>query len=74
MKCRVVAIAVATAFFSMPLPAAPFAYISNQLDDSVSIIDTGQGKVVDTIRVAGKPAGVAVAPAGDKVYISTPEA
>ena len=61
-------------FFYSPLAAAPFAYITNQLDDSVSIIDTKQGKVVDTISVHGKPAGVAVAPAGDKVYISTPEA
>ncbi len=74
VKCQVVAIAVATTFFSYPLAAAPFAYITNQLDDSVSIIDTEQGKVVDTITVHGKPAGVAVSPAGDKVYISTPEA
>ena len=74
MKYHVVAIAVAATFFTTPLIAAPFAYISNQLSDSVSVIDTVQGKVVDTISVPGKPAGVAVSPAGDKVYISTPEA
>ena len=73
-KCHVVAMLIATTFFVGPLAAAPFAYISNQLGNSVSIIDTELGKVVDTISVQGKPAGVAVAPAGDKVYISTPEA
>ena len=60
VKCQVVAIAVATTFFTAPLAAAPFAYITNQLDDSVSVIDTEQGKVVDTIscaRQAGRRSG-----------------
>ena len=61
MKCQVVAVTVATTFFTASLAASPFAYITNQLDDSISIIDTEQGKVVDTISVPGKPAGVAVA-------------
>jgi len=40
----------------------------------VSVIDTATGSVIDTIAVAGKPAGVAVAPDGSKIYVSTPEA
>ncbi len=87
---KAVAIFIATAFLSTPLAAQPFAYkdvgkgrelgaasfayISNQLDDSVSVIDTATGSVVDTIAVPGKPAGIAVAPDGNKVYVSTPEA
>lgn len=74
VNSHIVALAFALFFIADPLGAAPFAYISNQLDDSISVIDSNQGKVVDTIRVSGKPAGVAVSPAGDKVYISTPEA
>jgi len=69
-----VAMAVATAFLSASVMAEPFAYISNQLADSVSIIDTKKGTVVDTIAVAGKPAGVAVAPDGNRIYVSAPEA
>ncbi|MGZ8911284.1 MAG: YncE family protein, partial [Methylococcaceae bacterium] len=71
---KAVAIFVATAFLSAPLAAQPTAYISNQLDDSVSVIDTATGSVVETIAVPGKPAGIAVAPDGNKVYVSTPEA
>ena len=40
----------------------------------MSVIDLADNKVVNTIAVSGKPAGVAVSPNGDKVYISTPEA
>ena len=58
------AVVLAAACFSSTLFAAPLAYISNQLSDSVSIIDTGVGEVVATIAVPGKPAGVAVAPDG----------
>lgn len=74
VKCQIAAITIATAFFTAPLTSTPYAYNSNQLDNSVSIIDAGQGKVVDTVKVQGKPAGIAVAPAGDKIYVSTPEA
>ena len=69
-----VATTLATAFLSVPLAAEPFAYISNQLGDSVSVIDTKTRQVVDTIAVPGKPAGVAVSADGNTVYISTPEA
>ena len=73
-KYPVVATFVVTTFFCTALAASPFAYISNQLDDSVSVIDTQQGKVIGTVSVQGKPAGVAVSPNRDRVYISTPEA
>jgi YVTN family beta-propeller protein len=69
-----VAMAVATACLSAQLAAEPFAYISNQLADSVSVIDTETGAVVDTIAVAGKPAGVAVASGSNRIYVSAPEA
>ena len=59
---------------SRPSAAAPFAYISNQLADTVSVIDTLSGKVVDSIPVPGKPAGIALSPGGIRIYVSTPEA
>ena len=50
--------------------AAPFAYISNQLDDNVSVIDTATNTVVTTIGVGDFPDAVAVNPAGTRVYVT----
>ena len=68
------AIPIAALLFTAASFAEPLAYITNQLGDSVSVIDTAAGNVIDTVAVYGKPAGVAVAPDGRRVYVSTPEA
>jgi YVTN family beta-propeller protein len=59
--------------------AAPFAYITNSGDHSVSVIDTATNSVVATVPVgtgcAGftcDPFGVAVHPAGTFVYVTNP--
>jgi YVTN family beta-propeller protein len=65
---------VAAVFISHPVFAQPFAYITNQLGDSVSVIDAKTNTVQHTIPVKGKPAGVAVSRDGTRVYVSTPEA
>jgi len=49
--------------------ASPFAYIANLNGGTVSVIDTFTNKVTDTINVTG-PWGVAVNPAGTKVYVA----
>jgi YVTN family beta-propeller protein len=54
--------------------AGGYAYITNQLENSVSVIDTGAQQVAHTIPVTGKPAGVAVNPVLPLIYVSTPEA
>lgn len=53
--------------------AQGLAYVTNQGDDSVSVVDTGSGTVVETLKVGSKPAGVAVAPGGARIYVSNPE-
>jgi YVTN family beta-propeller protein len=50
--------------------AAPFAYISNQLNDNVSVIDTATNTVTATINVGDFPDAVAVNPAGTRVYVT----
>ena len=60
-------------FLAIEAHAGSFAFITNQLDNSVSVLDTGKKQVVETIAVSGKPAGVAVNPKLPRVYISTPE-
>jgi YVTN family beta-propeller protein len=55
-----------------PAEAAPFAYITNQNNGTVSVIDTGTNppSVVATVTVGGAPAGVAVTPDGKHVYVT----
>ena len=53
--------------------AEPLAYVTDQSADAVSIVDLAQGRTVETIGVGQKPAGVAVAPGGMRIYVSNPE-
>ena len=55
--------------FSMPGFAQPFAYITNVIDDTVSVIDTATNTVIDTIIVGDRPIPVAVSPDGTRVYV-----
>jgi len=50
--------------------AAPFAYISNYGDNTVSVIDTAIDTVTATIHVGIWPYGIAITPDGSKVYVS----
>jgi YVTN family beta-propeller protein len=61
--------AVAACGGSSPAHAGVFAYIPNSLDATVSVIDTATNTVTATIPVMPDPVAVAVAPAGDRVYI-----
>lgn len=53
--------------------ADPLAYITAQGADSLSIVDLAQGRVVETLKIGKKPAGVAVAPGGGRIYATNPE-
>lgn len=49
---------------------APFAYIPNYVDNSVVVVDQQTNKIVTTIPVGTGPCGIAVNPAGTRVYIT----
>jgi len=69
------AAALAAAFFlSGVAQAEPFAYITNQKGNSVSVIDTASGKVIDTLALppGSEPAGVAVSADGATVCVANP--
>ena len=51
--------------------AAPFAYITNQDSNNVSVIDTATNTVTATVPVGHSPEGVAVSPDGTKVYVTS---
>jgi YVTN family beta-propeller protein len=53
--------------------AAPFAYISNYDDNSISVIDTASDIVVANVDVETGPYGLAVNPSGTKVYVANLE-
>jgi YVTN family beta-propeller protein len=50
--------------------AGPKVYIGNFKDNTVSVIDTGAGKVVATIPVVAGPHGMAMTQDGRTVYVS----
>ena len=50
--------------------AGPKVYIGNFKDNTVSVIDTGDGKVVATIPVSAGPHGMAITRDGRTVYVS----
>jgi len=57
----------------LPTPGAhgtPFAYITNNGSNNVSVIDTASNTVITTVAVGILPTGVAVNPAGTRVYVT----
>ncbi len=50
--------------------AAPYAYITNFGDNTVSVIDTATNTVKATAYVGDNPIGVAVSPDGTKAYVT----
>src|SRR5690348_13476537 len=54
------------------LPSGGFAYIPNQIDHTVSVVDTGSNTVINTITVGGTPSAAAVNAPGTRVYITSP--
>jgi YVTN family beta-propeller protein len=50
--------------------AAPFAYVTNELSDTVSVIDTATNNLVVTVEVRLGPEGVAANPTGTRVYVA----
>ena len=51
-------------------PTASYAYITNYLSNTVSVIDSATNNVTATVPVGSYPRGVAVNPEGTKVYVT----
>jgi len=59
-----------TATITATPAAAGYAYIPNQVDNTVSVIDLSTNVVIKTIAVGQQPSGVTIAPDGSKAYIT----
>jgi|GEM_PF-5554231 len=55
---------------SITVTAQPFAYISNQSNNNVSVINTTTNTLVATVPVGDNPTGVAVHPGSARVYVA----
>src|SRR5215470_5486086 len=55
---------------STPAEAKPFAYVTNRMSDTVSVIDTATNTVVATVPVGRFPFGVAITPDGTHAYVT----
>jgi YVTN family beta-propeller protein len=50
--------------------AAPFVYITNSVNNTVSVIDIATKNVTATVPAGSHPFGVAVTPNGANVYVA----
>ncbi|MBC7625243.1 MAG: beta-propeller fold lactonase family protein, partial [Aeromicrobium sp.] len=50
--------------------AGPFAYVTNDGSNNVSVVDLATRAVVSTIPVGGRPYGVGASPTGNFVYVT----
>ena len=66
---RLLCVAVLVLVLASTAWAAPFAYVANYSDNSVTKIDVATNTVAGTIPVGAQPLGVAVTSDGAKVYV-----
>ena len=65
-----VTLAMGLGLIARPAAAAPFAYVTNSYDSTVSVIDTATNAVVATVPVGLNPEYLAVTPDGTHVYVA----
>ncbi|HEU4433566.1 MAG TPA: cytochrome c oxidase assembly protein, partial [Pyrinomonadaceae bacterium] len=51
-------------------PSGPLAYVSNERDGTVTVIDTNTDRVVSTIHVGARPRGIRASPDGKRIYVA----
>ncbi len=64
MKKKILLIAIITSFV-----CADTVYVSNEKDNTLSVIDTTTNKVIDTIKVGQRPRGIVLNNDYSKLYI-----
>jgi YVTN family beta-propeller protein len=67
---RLVVLVVCAIALATRALAAPFAYVVNHGDGTVSVLDTATNAVVATVEVGDEPLGAAVHPSGSRTYVA----
>ncbi|TIV05969.1 MAG: hypothetical protein E5W00_19015, partial [Mesorhizobium sp.] len=69
MQRRACALAIlATGFMTGPA-SAYMAYVSNEKDNTMSVVDTGTMQVVKTVNVGQRPRGITISHDGKHIYL-----
>jgi YVTN family beta-propeller protein len=53
-----------------PAPSAPLLYVTNEVSNDLSIVDTGRDEVVGTLAVGKRPRGLRVSSDGKTLYVA----
>jgi YVTN family beta-propeller protein len=51
-------------------PRASVAYVSNEKDGTITVIDTRTDEVISTINIGGRLRGIHLSPDGKKLYVA----
>src|SRR2546423_3856013 len=51
-------------------PSGPFAYVTNERDGTISVIDTKTDQVVSTIKVGGRLRGIRLSADRSKIWVA----
>ena len=51
-------------------PSGPLAFVSNERDGTITVIDTATDKVVSTLTVGGRPRGIRISNNKDKIWVA----
>ncbi|MDQ6868672.1 MAG: YncE family protein [Pseudomonadota bacterium] len=70
MASFAIMLAMGLGLLARPAVAQPFAYVANDVDGTVSVINTATNTVMTTLTVGTNPSGVAVTPDGTHAYVS----
>jgi len=52
-------------------PHVSYAFVSNEMSHTVSVVDLASAKVVATIPIAGRPRGIQRSPDGRTIYVTS---
>ena len=69
-RCAGFSLAIASLIATSLAHSEPFAYVTNNSSNTVSVIDTATNGVIATISVSPVPRGVAITPDGAFVYVT----
>jgi putative membrane protein len=51
-------------------PSGPLAFVSNERDGTITVIDTATDKVVSTLTVGGRPRGIRISNNKDRIWVA----
>ena len=70
LPCLFIIIALQLCFACSKKPQGPLAFVSNEKDGTITVIDTATDTLVSTIQVGARPRGIRISPDGKLLYVA----